>query len=184
MFIALGAKRAIGVSPFGVDSLDRSEPAATALADAYAILSVAIDAQQQNPQAAAHGFALTEERQEIEFAIGSTKVIVRAADAFRQVPPFPAYGILLEERPGVILAAGRGFTVSFPDGDGVKTGIERASEIATDGSGRIVTELNGDETSSGASIRLHALGATAPTIFPIAVSTSSTGVVRITTYAY
>ncbi|KQW05580.1 hypothetical protein ASC66_11380 [Leifsonia sp. Root4] len=184
MFVAVGAYRAIGVSPFGVDSFDSSEPSAEALSDAYAILAVVADSLQQNDQRASRGFTLTESQQEQELMIGSTLVVVKASDSFRQLPPFPAYGVLVEESPGEILAAGRGFTVSFPDSEGNKTGIESASEIATDGSGQIVTELNGDESSSGASIRLHALGAVAPSIFPIAISTSSTGVVRIKTYTY
>lgn len=184
MFLAVGTYRAIGVSPFGVDSLESSEPAAVALADAYAILGVVTVSLQENDERASRGFALTEAQQELELMVGSTLVTVKASDSFRQLPPFPAYGVLVEESPDHVLAAGRGFTVSFPDRDGTKTGIESASEVATDGSGHIVTELNGDETSSGASIRLHALGATAPSIFPIAISTSSTGVVRIKTYTY
>jgi len=184
MFLALGTYRALGVSPFGVDSFDEDEPAARTMSDAYALLRVVAQEQEARPDAACRGFALTEAHPEQTITVGRSVVTVAAVDSFRQLPPFPAYGILLEEESGVVLAVGRGFTVSFPEVAGIRRGIERASEIAADGTGRIVRELNGDETMGGSGVRLHALGATAPAVFPIPLSTVSTGVLRLVTYTY
>ena len=185
MFLALGEHRAIGVSPFGVDSLREDEQAWSTLADAYSLLNIVATARCELPQAPSRGFVLSEAEPEKTLTVGSTTVTLKAIDSFRQLPAFPSYGVLLEEEPGTILVVGRGFTVSFPDDGVITTGIERASELAVDATGLIiVNELNGDETISGTAVRLHSLDATSPGVFPIPIISTSTGAVRITTYTY
>ncbi|MET0829962.1 MAG: DUF5597 domain-containing protein [Microbacterium sp.] len=185
MFLAIGQYRAIGVSPFGVDSLQPGDTDEAALVDAYSLLSQAGRMISAAPTAATHGFMLDTADDTATFEVGDYSVTVDCRDPFGLFEAsLPAYGILLAGDDGEITAIGRGFHLSFHRKDGQKVGILSAHELAvgTDGSTSIARRWNGDETSGG--VRIPALHTKVASTFPIPMMTSSTGIVRISLYEF
>ena len=185
MFLAIGQYRAIGVSPFGVDSLQPGDPDEAALVDAYSLLAQAGRMMAAAPSAATHGFMLDNAEDTAAFEFGDYSVTVDCRDPFGLYEAsLPAYGILLAGDDGEITAIGRGFRLSFHRKDGQKVGILSAHELAVngDGSTRITRRWNGDETSGG--VRIPALHTKVASDFPIPTMTSSTGIVRISPYEF
>ncbi|ROQ60406.1 glycosyl hydrolase family 35 [Rathayibacter sp. PhB152] len=189
MFLALGEHGAIGVSPFGVDSIERDGADEPSLADGYALLAHAVSLRDESPSNETWAFLLTEERHEASFTLGSYVVTVTSKDRFGLFEPaWPAYGMLIHESDGRLIAVGRGFTLSFSvaDRDGVTAGILSADELRREASGETVVSRrwNGDETASGHAVRLPPLTPAAPKSFPIPLMSTSTGVVRVRLYTY
>jgi Glycosyl hydrolases family 35/Domain of unknown function (DUF5597) len=185
MLYALGEYHAMGVSPFGVDTIlpDSSEEAT--LSDAYRLARAAVDLLNSNRSARSRGFLLTEDNPAMNFDFDELSVGVDTAGPYGQaIPIFPAYGILIEETPGVFVAIGRGFYISVSRKDAKTAGILAATEIDYDGAWRTLNELNGDETASGSGVTLYALAAPKSSTFPIPLVKTSTGIVRIRTYSF
>jgi hypothetical protein len=182
MFVALGEYGAVGVSPFGVDSLDRSDAEFARLRDAYGILGYAARVLTAAPLAARRGFLLDGGRPSRTLELGDLQVTVDNRPPFDLGrAPLPAYGLVIEEVPGTVVVLGRGFSVSFSTGSG-RVGILSAEELSVDGT--VVRNLGGDETGSGSSVRIPDLGMRQSEVFPIPATITSTGIVRIATYRY
>lgn len=185
MFLAIGQHRAIGVSPFGVDSIRPGDRDEAALRDAYTLLAHAGRLVSAAPAAATHGFLLDETDATAEFEFGDFLVTVDCLDPFGLFPPsLPSYGMLIAGNDGEITAVGRGFHLAFHRRDEQKVGIISAHELTEDVHGitRVVRKWNGDETSGG--VRVPPLNAEPASAFPIPMMISSTGVVRVTLYTF
>ncbi|MDN4640164.1 DUF5597 domain-containing protein [Agreia sp. PsM10] len=189
MFLAIGEYDAIGVSPFGVDSIQHGDTDEAALTDGYALLSHAIALRDEAKSTETHAFVLTEDRHQVSFSLGSYVVDVSSKDSFGLFEPtWPAYGIVLHESDGQLVAIGRGFTLSFAaaEGSDLKAGILSADELSQRPTGETVVarRWNGDETASGHGIRVPPLRPPARSEFPIPLMHASTGAVRIRLYHY
>jgi Domain of unknown function (DUF5597)/Glycosyl hydrolases family 35 len=185
MLYALGEYHALGVSPFGVDTILPSSTEEATLTDAYRLCRAAVELLNLGKPARSRGFLLTEDDPATTFDFDDVSVTIDTAGPYgRAIPIFPAYGILIEEAPGVFVAIGRGFYISVSRTDVKTAGILSATEIDYDGSWRTVNELNGDETASGSGVTLHALATPKSSTFPIPLVKTSTGIVRIRTYSF
>jgi hypothetical protein len=159
MFSALGRHRALGVSPFGVDSLDPAHPDSAALVDAYSLLSAVAVLIRDNPDAAVNGFTLTEAEPDTQFQIGDVTIRVDTGDEGGMVTPAnPGYGITVEDGDGLYII-GRGFSITLAATDGQRASFTSVTQYRLDG-GRLkpVRHLNGDETAGGTLVRFPLLG--------------------------
>jgi hypothetical protein len=186
LFRAVGAHDAIGVAPFGVDSLTASEEEA-ALRDAYALLRIAARSLRDHPVAATAGFVLDDEHRTERWTFGEltlTASLDGLAGARRPRPP--GYGLAIEESPGRMLVIGRGFTLRC-ERAGALVRVLSAEEVDLGGDGdddlRVVCRLNGDETAAGTAIRFPGLPPELPSGFPVPRIEELTGAVRIAYYA-
>lgn len=180
---AIGSLGAIGVSPFGADSVvDESE--ARLLRDAYDLLRAIAAALAERPRAATSGVALTVECPRATVALGGVSLtITPTSDLFDSASAsIPGYAALVEEGEGRILIASRGCVVTAETFDAHPAGILSATELRyREGRWKPVRRLNGDETASGTAIRFPALDAR-PASGPIPVWNESTGLVRAEYY--
>lgn len=182
MFTAIGEYGALGVAPFGVDSLPGDTPDGVALADAYRLLTAATDRTRAGARRVT-GFMLDHERPTTQHSADPYTLAFDAPGPFRQSGG-PAYGLVLQEERDQFLLVGRGFTTSFTAAQDVRVGILSVEELDFDGRWTVTRRLGGDETSSGASVRLHSLDASQPAFFPIPLPLASTGIVRVRLYTY
>ncbi|WP_425826598.1 DUF5597 domain-containing protein [Streptomyces fractus] len=174
MLFAVGEFRAIGVSPFGVDSLETDDPQYAHLADGYRLLGAAAGALRERPDARSRGFQLNADTPVASFACGGFELRVDIRNPFGGDME-PGFGIAIEESPDVFLVIGRGFRATFSDPNGSKVGILAATELESNDDMAVVRHLNGDETALG---RFPALGARSTSPFPIPILTQMSGVVR------
>jgi hypothetical protein len=153
MFLAVGEFGAVGVSPFGADSLSPGTPDHGRLADANAMLRLAHQLLREQPGAARRGFLVDESAPSIHLELGDFSL---SAERSRGEP---AYGMVIKQAPGQFVILGRGFTLSFSAPAG-KVGIRSAQELHWNRNqvlpGR---RLNGDETAAGTLVRFPAYGA-------------------------
>lgn len=189
MFVAIGQYSALGVSPFGVDSLSNSPEDAfekDILSDGYRMLTAAAHQLKVTPDAQTAGFLLTAERPAAELNFGSYTVKVDTADPFGvHSRTYPAYGLVVALAPDEFLVIGRGFAISFSSTDrGQNVGILAAEELEFDQNWCTIRRLGGDETGNGSAIRIPVLGAQQSTVFPIAATIEHTGIIRATVYKY
>lgn len=183
MLVALTEHRAVGVSPFGVDSVEEGSDAEAALADGYRLAGTATEILREHPGAVARGFLLGDDRPEQTVQFGEFLVTLKADDLFDEPDVVgPAHGAVIQERPGVFTVIGRGLDVKFARENGGRVGILAATELDFKGSWRVVRRLNGDETASGTAIRVPQRGARTPEAFPIPLLPASTGIVRVELY--
>ncbi|GAA3112260.1 hypothetical protein JOF29_002745 [Kribbella aluminosa] len=156
MFLAVGEYGAVGVSPFGADSLSPHTPDHGRLADANAMLRMAHQLIRERPGAKRRGFLLDDAAPSPRVQLGD---YVLSVELDKRSALEPAYGIVIEQDPGRFVILGRGFTVSFSALDG-KVGVRSAQELHWNGDhiqpGR---RLNGDETAAGTLGRFPAYGA-------------------------
>lgn len=176
MFEAIGDEQALGLAPFGVDSLDPASPDADTLRDGYRLLGeIPRLGLLDRPRV---GFALTEASPTATRRLGGYVVDVSNTRPFGVVDPvFPAYGFVVQEADDTLLVAGRGVTLAFSSDGDLTVEILSVSELAPDGT--VERHRNGDETGSGTTVRLAELRPNPPREFPIPLWEECTGVVRV-----
>jgi hypothetical protein len=149
MFSAIGGHRALGVSPFGVDSFDLASPEAATLTDAYGLLRAAAALISANSEAPLHGFALDDANPSVTLEFDDVVVTVHTRDEWGMyTPTYPGYGIAIQADGGVYVL-GRGFWITYASRDGREIGLLSADHYRPDGDGlTLVSRLNGDEAGS------------------------------------
>jgi hypothetical protein len=185
MFSALGTHRALGVSLFGVDSLDPSAPDSSQLVDAYQLLKAAALLIRKNPNAAVEAFVLSEAKPEVPLRLKDTTVMIRSKDERGEVTPvYPAYGITVEDGDGLYII-GRGFWITLAASEPKQASFTSATQYRLDdGTLRPTRHLNGDETGGGTLIPFPFIdmpmhpGRVIPTRVPAA------DITRISVYTY
>jgi len=185
MFSAIGTHRALGVSPFGVDSLDLTDESAAQLIDAFTLLRAAAALIRSNPDAVAQGFVLSEEQPGVDLQLGDATIHVHSKDEWGMVTPvYPAYGIAIADGDGLYLI-GRGFWITLSGTTDRPVSFDSATHYRLHGDELVPTlRLNGDETAGGTLIpfpfaRTPLLpGRAIPTRLPEA------GIARISVYSY
>ncbi|MFI7705736.1 DUF5597 domain-containing protein [Nonomuraea sp. NPDC049480] len=184
MFWAIGEHGAIGVSPFGVDSLAPGTTEERILADAYALLNGIDIAEARHANSPARAFWLTEDQPSATIKIGEYCFDVKAGDVFGITPPsFPAYGLIVLPAAGGVTIAGRGFVMTPTRLDGRKAGILSVRELDPI-TGETARILNGDETGGGSLIQIPAVDAEPSSIWPIPSITTGTGLLHVDLYTY
>lgn len=186
MMLAVGEFGAAGVAPFGVDSLVRTDPEWTTLADGYNLLRAAARSFRTFPDATSRGFVLDAVRPSIllDFSGFTIRLETSPAGAVAHGPQL-GYGFAIEEEPGRVLLAGRGFVAFFGDSTNSKAGILSADELSAVDGESVTRRFNGDEIFSGKFTIFpphHSPDrASAPTF---ALASDMTGIVRYTFYRY
>lgn len=152
-FVAVGTFKAIGVSPFGIDSTDTSE--CVVLADAYRILRTLGDRVWLDQTVGVH---LHEDHSEEQVVLGDFVISVRREANGAAGYVEHGYGMLIREGDGEFLVAGRGLRLYFRTTDGRQAEIVSVEELPGGASeDDVLRSLNGDETDSGTVVKLHAL---------------------------
>ena len=180
-FVAIGSHGAIGVSPFGVDSITEAE--AADLRDGYELLG-ALGADL--PGAESRGFHVPPDAPADAHAVldfGDVRIHAARLTAFGEVEPPEqgAFGVVVRLAPDRFLAVGRGFGLTFHDAAGRTTGLLQVLEhprspAAGDGSRPVQRRLNGDETAGGTAwLHPGRLQRQSP-VFPIPMALAHTGV--------
>ena len=185
MFSAVGTYRALGVSPFGVDSLDPEGDSSNDLKDAYYLLSAAASIIGKNPQAKVYGFSLNEENPSATLEFSGTALEVNTQSTWNPAPPiYPGYGLAIEDGDGAFVI-GRGFWVTPRSADGKQASFLSADEYEM-GAGELTISrrLNGDETASGTLVPFPFLGTPPLPDRIIPTKLPDAGIVRFTTYSY
>ncbi|KAH9210459.1 family 35 putative beta-galactosidase glycoside hydrolase [Leptodontidium sp. 2 PMI_412] len=155
MWPAIGTHGAIGVSPFGIDSLTAQESAFTKHYKLLASVSTTISKARLRPESMV-GFCMDDFESELadkpitkrfkEFEVTITRAFVFGK-------PGPGFGIIIELEPSRFLFIGMGFKAAFKSTSpkSVYTGISNATEkrVSDVEKGLLETEryLGGDETS-------------------------------------
>ncbi|CBG74691.1 MULTISPECIES: DUF5597 domain-containing protein [Streptomyces] len=177
-FLAIGQYGAIGVSPFGFDSLD--DDRTVELRRIYAQLAaLENDILAAQPRGRVRGFRVPASKEET-FALGKYEFVIRAYPEHGNGERF-GYGLLLQFDDDVFIAVGDNFTVCPRSPDGRPVAILQADELVA-GTGRLRPRrrLNGDETLSGTGIRIAEHPA--PMHGFMATSGIPSGVVRFSLY--
>ncbi len=179
-FLAMGQYRAIGISPFGVDSAEHSE--IVSLADAYRLLKAAHAARTgATAGGESVGFHLSDAIPSVTRKLGRT-VLSLSRLAGIGVDPAGAqgYGMVVDLGGDHYLAVGRGFRIELSDRDPEwQVGLESVEELGSDG--RRARWLNGDETAGGAAV-LHPPVERTLSPFPIPMDNAHTGISQFTVY--
>ncbi|GAQ75351.1 DUF5597 domain-containing protein [Streptomyces turgidiscabies] len=151
-FLAIGKHGAIGVSPFGFDSLD--DDATVDLRRTYAQLAaLEKDILAAQPQGRVRGFRVSASQEET-LALGRYDFVVRAHSERGDGEKF-GYGLLLRSDEDTYIAAGDNFTLGIRSQDGRPVAVLKAEELVDSKGGlRPRRRLNGDETFSGTGIRI------------------------------
>ena len=179
-YLAIGQYRAIGVSPFGVDSAESSD--VLALADAYRLLESAHALRADvAPDAESTGFHLSDTSPTVTRTVGRTVLTVsRLTGIGIDAAGAQAYGLVVELGDDDFLAVGRGFRIELSDtAPEWQVGLESVEELDTDG--RCARRLNGDETAGGTAV-LHPPVERGASPFPIPMDDAHTGISRFTVY--
>ncbi len=150
MFAALGSYRAIGVSPFGIDSLDPDDPSSAQVVDTYGLLAIAAELLRRDPAARTMGFMLDDEHPDVVISFPSAELRINTRSPWIPAQPvYPAYGIAIEDGDGVFVI-GRGFWVTVEPSDTGTPSLLSADEYSLIDRELVVTRrLNGDETAAG-----------------------------------
>ena len=185
MFEAIGGHGALGVAPFGVDSLRQDDPEAAPLADAYGLLRAAAAVIAQNPDARMQAITLNDDNPSAEFSIGDVRVNLHTKDEWGYVTPtYPGYVIVIEDGEDAAYLIGRGFWITLAGAEGMTPSFLSATAFELE-DGELVPlfRLNGDETASGTLIPFPF--ANTPLVHGRAIPTRlpETGIVRISVYA-
>jgi hypothetical protein len=182
-FVAIGSHRAIGVSPFGVDSITDHE--AADLRDAFELLA-AIDGDL-DPARARCGFhipATADPETPTVLDFDDVQLRVARVMPFGEVTPPSqgAFGVVVRVSPTRFLAAGRGFSLTFHDpassrSPGLLGVLEHPREPSPGiGERQVIRRLNGDETAGGTAWIHPAREQRQSEMFPIPMSVAHTGV--------
>ncbi len=181
VFYAIGRHDAIGVAPFGIDSL--SSPADVPLATSYRLLgqlaSLILEHQGRGTMT---GFVLDADHPRIACELGGYELEITQVPAFGGAPA-PGYGLVINTGPDTFVGAGYGFRVAFrPATTGpAQVGLGAVDEGEyKDGKWLAGRRLNGDETN----------GWTFPpaerpaTPFPIPILGAGTAISRCVVYRF
>ncbi|WP_285106427.1 DUF5597 domain-containing protein [Promicromonospora sp. MEB111] len=182
-FVAVGQHGAIGVSPFGIDSI--TEPEATHLRDGFELLA-AVD-PDLHPGHERRGFHIppsTDSDAHVDLRFGGVRLRATRLVPFGEVaaPAQGAFGVVIRLSATRFLAAGRGFTLTFHDPAGVRqigllSVLEHPrSPSHDDGERPVLRRLNGDETAGGTAWFHPALAQQQSEVFPIPMSLQHSGV--------
>ncbi|MET9087998.1 DUF5597 domain-containing protein [Streptomyces sp. NPDC004237] len=178
-FLAIGKYGAIGVAPFGFDSLKDEET--LDLRRTYAQLA-ALDRHILTawPQDRVRGFRVPAHEEET-LRLGQYQFVIRADTACGDGEAV-GYGLLLQSDEHTFIAAGHAFTVDpCPRGDGPIAILEADELVVRNGELVPQRRLNGDETSSGTRIRIADDPARAHGFMP--ASGVPSGLVRFSVYS-
>jgi hypothetical protein len=178
-FLAIGGYGAIGVAPFGFDSLPESgtldlRRVYTQLA---ALESEILSAQ---PEGRVRGFRV-EPGEERTIRLGADEFVVRVHTE-RVDGEASGHGLLLQTDTDTYIAAGHNFTVDPSPRDGRPVAILQAEELVIQ-DGRLSPQrrLNGDETFAGTRVRIAETPAPMHG-FMLTTGTQS-GIVRFSVYS-
>lgn len=178
---AIAQYDALGVSPFGIDSL--ASPADSPLARSYRLLrQLAPLILEHQGRGTMVGFVVDADHPTMTYALGGYEVEVAAAS----VPggtPIPGFGLLISTGPDTFVGAGYGFRVAFrPTTPGpAQVGLGAVTEGQyIDGHWVAGRRLNGDERQ-GWSFPPAELPASP---FPIPGLGAGTGISRCVVYRY
>ncbi|QOV41256.1 DUF5597 domain-containing protein [Streptomyces ferrugineus] len=151
-FLAIGKYGAIGVSPFGFDSLNDDDT--LDLRRTYAQLAaLEKDILTAQTQDRVRGFRVSD-REEETLTLGPYEFVVKASTA-RSDGETVGYGLLLQSDEHTFIAAGHNFTVAPRTRGGQPVGLLQADELVIRNGALIPRRrLNGDETSAGTRIRI------------------------------
>ncbi|MET0715770.1 MAG: DUF5597 domain-containing protein [Mycetocola sp.] len=179
IFEAIGEHGAIGVAPFGMDSLRDDE--GTEVADAYHLIrAVESRIHDARRRSAIRGFCVTSSDTPRDIVFDDITLTVTPFAGFvASVDDQRGYGLIIHQPDGSFLVVGRGFKVTATGADFV--GIDSTIELFTND----LTEsriLNGDETLSASGIAHQPLGYTNDGMFPIPVSVGGTGITQVRYY--
>ena len=180
LFLALGSHNALGVSPFGVDSLDVGD--GLELRDSYGMVSAIAPSLSEHPSL---GFHLHAEHPTATMEFGDYVLTAHLQAAFGTTSTVShGYGLVIWLGDDRFVSVGRGFELTPARGDGRPAGILRAEELGQlrGSDGPATRRLNGDETHSGDVIVHPALRPPDAGPFPIPPSRPGTGVVRFELY--
>ncbi|MFF0700028.1 DUF5597 domain-containing protein [Streptomyces tendae] len=179
IFLAIGKYGAIGVAPFGVDSLTDQET--LALRRVYAQLAaVQKDVLTARTRGRLRGFRVAGQEEET-IALGRHRFLVKTATQ-RDDGAGCGYGLLLQSDEHTYLAVGHNFSLSLLPRDGRPVAVLRADELVTENSGLVPRRrLNGDETGAGTQIRVATESARVHGFMP--TSEIPSGVVRFSVYS-
>ena len=185
MFSAIGTHRALGVSPFGVDSMDPEAESSSDLKDAYYLLSAAGAIIRNNPEAKVQSFSISGNNPSATITFSGAALEVKAQSNRSLLPPTkPACGLAIEDDDGVFVI-GRGFSVTTGAAEGRHVSFLSVDEYRLDAGELIVTRrLNGDETASGTLVQFPFLGTPAEPDPIIPTKHPEAGIVRFSLYAY
>jgi hypothetical protein len=180
-FFAIARHDAIGMSPFGIDSLESPEDGP--LMRSYRLLRqlapLILDHQGRGTMV---GFVLDAERPTVRYELGGYELEIATLRSFGG-PTQPGYGLVISMGPDTFIGAGYGFRVSFrPTTPGpTQVGLGAVDE-GTFVAGQWVAgrRLNGDERQ-GWSFPL-AVPAAAP--LPIPLLGAGSGISRCVVYRY
>lgn len=184
MAVALGKYRAIGVSPFGIDSGQPDD--LVAITDIYALASSAAGTIAQAGDGTMAGFHLNDSTPQVEVTVAGQPFLARRHGTWGGPPTSRhAWGIIMATGEDEFLGLGRGFQLVPLAGATDRVGILRVEELhPLEGRLRTGRTLNGDETMSG-SVWVHpALGPAAPGPIPIAAEGHNSGITRCSLYHY
>lgn len=183
MFRALGEHGALGVSPFGVDSVLPGSEDEFVLADGYRLLTAAAELIPQVPADGVRGFRLDPSHPEETLVLGDYTVHVSSRDPLSGQPADLAYGIILHHSPDELTVFGRACHLTFERTDGRRAGILASTELdASDWSA--IHRLNGDENMSGKMVRLLPPRPLTDGLFPSMGALASSGIVKVHLYHY
>lgn len=182
VFVAVGEYGAIGVSPFGIDSLDN--PADSPLAASYSLLGqLAPLILEHQATGRITGFVLDAEHPSITRELGGYELQIE----LERGPGGRVehgYGLLIATGPEEFVGAGYGFQVKFGPTATGSVGIEAVDEgTYCAGQWSPGRRLNGDETFSGGWWRFPAVERAASS-FPIPLLGAGTGIGRCRVYRY
>lgn len=185
MFSAVGAHRALGVSPFGVDALDPVEPASAALVDAYRLLAAVAELVRRNPQAPMRGFILEEANASTVLDFDVMTLEIEAGGAWGLADTiYPGYGVAIQDGAGAFVL-GRGFSVRLRERAGRHVSFLSVDQYEMlDDKLTKTLRLNGDETGSGTLIPFPPIGARFPVEHVIPIGIPDAGIVRLETYTF
>ncbi|GAA4413905.1 DUF5597 domain-containing protein [Actinokineospora soli] len=142
-FLAIGGYGAIGVSPFGFDSL-REEDTLDLRRTYTQLAALEAEILAAQPAGRVRGFRVAED-DEVTLSLGGHDFSVQVDTGS------VGYGLLLQLDDGAFIAAGTGFSLRFPQ----SVAVLSAEELVIDDA-RLVPQrrLNGDETMAGTRIRV------------------------------
>jgi beta-galactosidase GanA len=157
VFYAIGAKNAIGTSPFGIDRTTPDSP----IAKSYRMLAqIAPALLEHEGLGQTVGFVIDTGHPKLERDMGGYHVEISLDSVFGRTASL-GYGIVFATGDGQYLGAGQGFRVMFkPIGPGpAHAGIGSVEEGKfVDGKWVLDRRLNGDDTDQGWSWRFSSFG--------------------------
>ncbi|MFJ9707283.1 DUF5597 domain-containing protein [Streptomyces sp. NPDC101234] len=178
-FLAIGKYGAIGVAPFGFDSLgvDEARDLRRTYAQLAALETEILRAQTQDRVC---GFRVRAGEEE-PITFGRYEFVIKAHKERGEGEPL-GYGLLLWSGEDTFIAAGHNFTVDLrPNGDRPVAVLQADELVAKDGELVPQRRLNGDETAAGTRIRIGENPDRVHGFMP--ASGSLSGVVRFSLYS-